>query len=186
MATRIREGVWPPAYDAEELANQIRTLVKDQRIFKSFYQEIALDIALCQGDIVEFNSVMPVIDEEGGLAVLDDYHYWMILGNTCDLSRDVDDCRYTHICPLAPIEDDMPEDVLVNLKNYRMSRRIYVPDWSGIDKAGFTLDLTLVTSIDKGCLHSNTRRAARMGMYAWLLLHSCLVRFLARDDRRFD
>jgi hypothetical protein len=186
MSMQNAEGIWPPTYDAEDLAKQISSLVKDQKIFNAFYQEIALEVDLCQGDIISLSSVMPVIDENGDLAILDNYDYWILLGNTCDLARDVADCRYTHICPLAAIEDDIPYDVLTSLRNYRMSRRIYVPDWDGRNERGYTLDLTLVTSIDKECLLSNANRVARMGMYAWLLLHSCLVRFLARDDRRFD
>jgi hypothetical protein len=32
----------------------------------------------------------------------------------------------------------------------------------------------------------DTHVVARMSRLGWVLLHSCLVRFLARDDGRFD
>jgi hypothetical protein len=185
MAPGDLEGVWPPTYDAEDLANQIRELVKTQFIFKGFYREISLDVDFCQGDVVRLPVPMPILDEDGDLAILDTYDYWVILGNTCDLARDLADCPYTNISPLALIQDDIPPDVLRGLKTYKMSRRFYVPSWDGHVKTGYALDLTLVASVDKACLRSNSQRIARMGMHSWLLLHSCLVRFLARDDRRF-
>jgi hypothetical protein len=184
----ITPGRWPPVYDFDSLALQIKELVSNHGIFEVFYQySQQFDPALCQGDIVHFRSPFPVIDKDGDISTIDNgYSNWVILGNTCDLDRDIHDAEYSHISPLFELKSDEPERILNGLKSYGSYKKFYIPCWDQKVHPGYLIDFTTMCSVHKSCLFNEKLVSvlARMGRISWLLLHSCIVRYLARDDGR--
>lgn len=183
---------WPPIYDFEELGQQINKLIKDESIFSQFYELQISNTELCQGDIIGFNGNPIYIDKDGDVSIIDeDYNFWIILGNTCDLSRTIAQSsntafpHLTHISPLIPIPTNTPPDIVGNFKKYKFYKRIFVPSWV-TSQHDYYIDLTMINSIEKQCLVDKSKVAARLKYETWILLHSCLVRYLARDDGRND
>jgi hypothetical protein len=181
---------WPPVYDFETLANQIKELVSNYRIFDVFFQnDIIVNAPLCQGDIVRFKSPFPIIDADGDISTSDDeYSDWVIIGNTCDLARDIQDVEYSHLSPLFELGPDEPEPILAGLKAYSSYKKFYIPSWKDNEHPGYYLDYSYMCSAHKSCLFNPdlVNFSARMGRYSWLLFHSCIVRYLARDDGRHE
>lgn len=183
---------WPPIYDFEELGQQINKLIKDESIFNQFYELQISNTELFQGDIIGFNGNPIYIDKDGDVSIIDeDYDFWIILGNTCDLSRTISPSNntvfphLTHISPLIPIPSDTPPDIVGNFKKYKFYKRIFVPNWVTA-QYDYYVDLTMINSIEKQCLIDRSKVVARLRYETWILLHSCLVRYLARDDGRND
>ncbi len=178
---------WPPVYDFDELGKEINSLVSSCGIFDEFFLEENLNLNLCQGDIVKFPGQFPFIDESGSIAIIDgNYDYWLILGNTCDLHRNLPSPHLSHISPLIPLDSDAPENVVRGLRSYNSYKKFFIPRWDDSVNKCFTIDFTLMASVDKNCLLNVTELTARLTFKSWLLLHSCLVRYLARDDGRHD
>ena len=50
----------------------------------------------------------------------------------------------------------------------------------------FLADFLMPVTIHKQAVFDHTTLVARLDFHSWLLLNSCLVRFQARDDGRFD
>ncbi|WP_310600578.1 hypothetical protein [Desulfobulbus sp.] len=181
------DGRWPPIYDFDGLGEEIKGLVSSKEIFNFFFFERNLEPILCQGDILKFAGQFPFVDELGNIKLLEEeYDYWMILGNTCDLQRDISSPHYSHITPIIPLTTDTPGQIISKLQSYSTYKKFYIPSWGGGMAQGFYIDFTLICSIDKKCLSTFTELVARLTMKSWLLLHSCLVRYLARDDGRHD
>jgi hypothetical protein len=179
---------WPPVYDFDELQGQIRSRVATGQIFQSFYTSGSLiEPALCQGDIIELDSDFPFIDQNRGISLIEGLNYWIILGNTCDLYREIRDCSNTQICPLRPLPFDAPTNAVSELQNYKPYRKFYIPCWTPSKTLlGYIADLTLICTVEKLCLIQHVSVLARMEKIPWLILHSCLVRYLARSDGRHD
>jgi hypothetical protein len=60
----------PPVYDADDLANQIRHLTDGERLEREFFEwrrdrSTTVPSDICQGDVVELKSDVPVILEDG-------------------------------------------------------------------------------------------------------------------------
>jgi len=106
---------------------------------------------------VSLNSSPTYIDKDGDISIIDEnYSHWLILGNTCDLTRENNSGKkelphLTHVAPLTPIEKDMPENVLSDLKHYKLFKKMYVPRWNEYI-ADHYLDFTIINSIEKECL----------------------------------
>lgn len=178
---------WPPVYDFKGLGEEINRLVLSRGIFDEFFLKENLDSNLCQGDILKFPGQFPFINEHGNVAIIDeDYDYWLILGNTCDLHQELSSSHFSHITPLIPIGMDAPDSVVRGLRSYNSYKKFYIPSWEGSVNKGFTIDFTLMGSVDKKCLQTLTKLTTRLTFKSWLLLHSCMVRYLARDDGRHD
>lgn len=185
-------GRWPPVYDFEELAKQIKDLINDGSIFNQFFVSHIGEEGLFQGDIVSLKKDPVYLDKDGDISIIDeDFNYWIIIGNTCDLARVITPNEHsisphlTHVSPLIPLPKDTPASVLDNLKRYKLYKRVFLPKW-GDEKNDFYIDLTIINSIEKQCLIDHSNITARLNFKTWLLLHSCLVRYLARDDGRHD
>ncbi|MCP4392768.1 MAG: hypothetical protein GY804_00595 [Alphaproteobacteria bacterium] len=143
----------------------------------------------CQGDIISFEAEFPFITDEGDIAVNEEPHsYWLIIGNTCDLSRDVDSEPYSNIIPLQEIKPSIPADALNSLKKYIPYKKHFIPTWDEeLTPIGFVADFTKTCTIEKKVFISDTSiKIKEMTQLSWFLLHSCLVRYLARDDGRHD
>ena len=183
---------WPPIYDFEELGQQINKLINDESIFDQFYELQILNTEFYQGDIINFSGNPIYIDKDGDVAIIDeDYDFWIILGNTCDLSRSIAPSHsttfphLTHISPLIPLPLDTPPDIVGNFKKYKLYKRIFIPNW-GDAHHDYYIDLTMINSVERQCLIDKSKVVARLKYETWILLHSCLVRYLARDDGRND
>ncbi len=144
---------WPPVYDLEDLVNEIGRMTKDERLERDFY-EWRLDRStlnpsdVCQGDVVLLDSEVPVILENGQPGLVEHpEHHWLVIGNTCDFDRSIEEAPWTQLVPIVSVGPD---------------KRVL---------QGATKVATL---------------QARMSRGAWILLNACLVRFLARDDGRYD
>lgn len=185
-------GRWPPIYDFKELGQQIKALINDGSIFHHFFAPDVNGAEFFQGDIISLKSDPVYIDIDGDIAIIDEnFSYWVILGNTCDLAQDLPQDsllkipHLTHISPLIPVPHDIPDGILGNFKRYKLYKRVFIPRWGNEDN-DFYIDLTIINSIEKRCLIDHSDIKARLNFKTWLLLHSCLVRYLARDDGRHD
>lgn len=187
------DGRWPPVYDADDLVDQIKDLTSREDFEARFYEwrrdraTVPLD-DVCQGDVVELASDVPVMGDDGLPGVIsNNTRMWMVLGNTCDFYRDLDDCRWTQIAPLVDLGGPEPDPALRDaLRRYSQFRRFYVPPWrDSAEQSYHVVELPLMVSIDKRAFPEAARVQARLSRPAWVLLNACLVRFLARDDGRY-
>src|SRR5690349_11939281 len=113
---------WPPIYDANDLREEIRQLAASGELFTSFYSDLPNDGSWCQGDIVELKGDFPHIDEEGRAATLEDLDVenWLVLSNSCDLYRPLEDVRWAQLVPLLDVPATPLE--LAGLRSYTYSR----------------------------------------------------------------
>jgi hypothetical protein len=187
--TEIAPGRWPPAYDADQLADQIRALVADQGLASRFYDPPKQRTDLCQGDVVQLDARLPFLDEHRApRAEAEATRFWIVLGNTCDLDRSFGDVPWTGVAPirelgpaagLAPNERDA-------LARYQTSRRFYLPSWGApVEGEALVASFLEIATVDRRAVQPNAV-VARMSYAGWILFHSCLIRYLAREDRRND
>lgn len=181
---------WPPVYDAEDLARHIKELVSSDRLEDEFYDNRRSGLPdICQGDVISLPSRLPLINARGTAVATDPVATWMVIGNTCDFVRDLDTCRYTQVVPLVDLGDDttVSEEARKDLRSYRAFRTFYVPAWMPyVHGRYFIADFTRPVTVHKTALSTAARVEARLSPRAWILLNSCIVRFLARDDGRWD
>jgi hypothetical protein len=177
----------------------IRRLTGDERLEREFYEwrrdrsVVALD-DICQGDVVLLESEVPVILDDGKPSIIDHpERHWLVIGNTCDFERSLDDVRWTQMVPIANLGwlAELGQGQLAAARRYTQARRFYVPPWSAESESRLNVaDLLLPVSVDKRALQAAAGVTgvlrARMSRAAWILLNACLVRFLARDDGRYD
>jgi hypothetical protein len=187
---------WPPVYDAEDLVNEIRQLTEGENLEREFF-EWRLDRSttsptdICQGDIVVLKSDVPVILEDGQPATLEHPEStWMVIGNSCDFDRSIDEARWTQLVPIAEVGTlaEVTQAQLSAARRYTQSRKFYVPPWSAHAEQHLHIaDLLLPVAVDKRAFqYRHVTLQARVSRAAWILLNACLVRFLARDDGRYD
>jgi hypothetical protein len=186
---------WPPVYDADDLANQIRLLTEGERLEREFFEwrldrSTTIPSDICQGDVVTLKSDVPVILEDGQPGTLEHPEsVWMVIGNSCDFDRTIDDARWTQLVPIGnagPLGEVSAQ--LGAARRYTQARKFYVPPWSAeAERHLHIADLLLPVAVDKRAFHGpEIALQARMSRSAWILLNACLVRFLARDDGRYD
>jgi len=106
---------WPPVYDFDSLQTEIKALVA-KGLEENFYNKNPNLEDFFQGDIIELDMLFPYIDNNGDIAAIES-RKWLILGNTCDISRD--DLPYTNIIPLDELGNDVPSEIINNLKNFQ-------------------------------------------------------------------
>lgn len=112
--------------------------------------------------------------------------YWLLLSNSCDLDRSLGEVNWAQMVPIE-FFSDLPRSEVEKYKCYQMSRAFYVPHWdrSSSGQHGIA-DFTMPVTVSRNALIANAKVVARLTRYSWILLHSCLVRYLARDDGRHD
>lgn len=177
---------WPPVYDPDDLQNTIRKIAEARDDLTTvFYGSISEGGPVCQGDVLEFTSPVPLIDETGAAVADGEVDYWLVIGNTCDFSRPVEDIPWTQVVPIEEISKGLTPEYRKDLQSYRLSRLFFVPPWPGSERV-LVADFLRPVTMHKRVPGSAAHVVARMSFDAWILLHSCLVRFLARDDGRFD
>jgi hypothetical protein len=177
---------WPPVYDAEQLARQIEELAGRGDLHKAVYDvDLARGGPVCQGDVVSLDTDLPVVDELGRAATRGDFRYWLVIGNTCDFHRS--DVLWSQVVPVVLVPpSEMMGPKFEGVRTYGGSRTFHLPPWLGSDGSHGVANLLTPVAIDKRCLGEVAKVEARLSEIGWVLLHSCLVRFLARDDGRFD
>lgn len=178
---------WPPAYDFETLVKQINKIAQASEFVRGFYEQIEpLQPEFCQGDIIKFKSDFPLIDADGDISILSNpVKLWVLVGNTCDFTRDETHVRYSQISPLTKLDANTPAKIISGLKTYSTYKRFYMPEWQkNTTSYGYVIDFSKFCSIDKKALKTQAQVLARLSQESWYLFHSCLVRFLARDDGR--
>ncbi|HWO23001.1 MAG TPA: hypothetical protein VNO30_29875 [Kofleriaceae bacterium] len=181
-------GRWPAIWDKADLDRALQGIVEAGPEFEAkFFQQGELRGGFaCQGDIVEFRSMLPLISEDGEIVAADEYEHWMVLGNTCDMDRD--EVEHSTIVPLEVIQPAPTEDKLLILRSYAFYRQFYVPPWRDDEQQAHRMAMFVnpVTIEKKAFRDDCARIVARLEFGAWALLHLCLVRYLARDDGRHD
>ena len=55
-------------------------------------------------------------------------NYWLITGNSCDISRDVDKVKWTQIIPILEVPL-VGETERKNFLKYKPTRVFYLPPW---------------------------------------------------------
>ena len=175
----------PPIYDAQQLAGQIKDLSGRGELSKQFYSNYLVEIPWCQGDVIELSTQFAYIDQDGDPSVLDGLSckYWLLMSNTCDLARDLSNVRWANLIPLLEVQPTIEE--LAVLQQYTQSRKFYAPPWAS-EIQHMVAEFTMPITVDRRGLDGRGVRAARMSEIAWYLFHSCIVRYLARDDGRLD
>ena len=182
----VNDCRWPPCYDAEDLKEAIASLSRDLSVMYTPVNDN--QPAWCQGDLVSMTCRAPFIDEDGKAVAEDEFDYWIIVGNTCDFARTIEVTQFTQLVPVLihPICDVTPAD-LDTLRRYSYCRQFFLPPWHTLEEQRVHIaDFTHVVSCDKRAFDNHFRLLARMSRSGWMLLHACLVRFLARDDGRLD
>lgn len=138
--------------------------------------------------MVELSAPVPLIADDGQPVVTDQTAHWLVIGNTCDFDRPIDEVSWTQIVPLIDLGTgaDLGTNKLSQLKQYDAFRGFYVPPWPGGDDHHRLADFLRPVALHRGAFGAHAKSVARMQPYSWVLLHSCLIRFLARDDGRHD
>jgi len=179
---------WPPIYDADSLADTISIALASGVLFKNFFEQNFSDPKVCQGDIISFKSPVPLIDQEANaVAFGDDFQFWIVIGNTCDFDRHVKEVPFTQALPLIDFgkQSDLSQETLRDLKQYQYTKRFYIPDWSLAEKC-YLADFLQPVTVHKSAFDTHIKVEARLRHSAWILFHSCIIRFFARDDGRLD
>ena len=179
------DGRWPPIYDADELAATISALVQRGVAASQFYASVKRGPAVCQGDIFTLPSGVPVIDENGEPVAFGDATYWLVIGNTCDFDRAIAEVAWTQAVPITNLGLEITPNELSALTSYKYSRRFYLPPWDSGVVGHCVADFLRPVAVHKAVFGTQAVVTARLDRPAWILLHSCLIRFLARDDGRF-
>ena len=172
---------WPPVYDFDSLQAEIKQLI-NRGLEENFYSENPNLEELFQGDIIELDIIFPYIDNSGNVSGID-ANKWLILGNTCDITRD--DLAYTNILPLDELREDVPYEIINNLKKFQSYKKIFFPDISK-KTLGYVAEFTKICSIEKSYLLQEFKKVSELEYHSWVLFHSCIIRYFARDDGRND
>ncbi|MBU0519814.1 hypothetical protein KJ564_12860 [bacterium] len=177
---------WGTIYDADQLKNEIREITKSINLNEDFYYGTIDTGNYFQGDIIHFKASVPIFDISGTPFLYDSFEFWLIVSNSCDLVRD--EVSWAILVPLICLPKDLDTSDRSAFTRYKYSRVFFIPHWSDSeDKTGFCANFLLPVIVEKGILNtSNIRKVAQMSRRGWILLHSCLVRFLARDDGRYE
>lgn len=179
-------GRYPPVYDFEDLKRQIREIVGTGDLDSRLYQPTSSGPPVCQGDVIELRSPRTYISDQGLATAEWGSNRWMVLANTCDLTRSIETIRWAHLVPLIAIRSNqLREDELSALRGYRYHRRFYLPPWpDGDQDVHHTAEFTQPVTVHRAAIENLSEVQARLSFLGWVLLNSCLLRFLARDDGR--
>jgi hypothetical protein len=189
---------WPPVYDAEDLVREIKRLTERSDLATAFYEwrrdrSTTVPEDVCQGDIIFLSSEVPVILDDGQPGIVDHPDgTWLVVGNTCDFDRELTDVRWTQLVPIISLggTSELLAKQLDAVRKYTQARTFHLPPWSAEkERDVHVADLLHPVGVDKRVFRGPNPTAAvqaRVSRPAWILLNACLVRFLARDDGRYD
>lgn len=180
---RAAKGRWPSICDADDLSRQIDKAALDLRTVQFYDLILREDPLLCCGDVLQLDCPVPTIDGDGEPVISDGSGLWLAIGNTCDFDRDRSQVIWTQVVPLEPVTADSGR--VSELLLYKAYRRFYLPPWPSHNRS-YLADFLRPVALHRDAIGRKATVVARMTMPAWVLLHSCLIRFIARDDGRFD
>jgi hypothetical protein len=178
-------GSWSPIYDEDGLIATIREAISAATNRGEFYASPNAGPAFCQGDVIRFESGAPVIDEDGVATEVGAFKYWLLLADTCDIDRAISDATWIWMVPISE-RLGATQDDLDALRSYRLFRLFYLPTWTSGPDTTLVADLTNAVSLHKHALRSRVEVVARLARPGWVLLHACMIRFLARGDTRWE
>lgn len=150
---------WGAVYDAAQLAAEIEQLALAflDGTHRFYDLRWAAGSAPCQGDVVELACDLPLIGKDGSPVTEEGDGLWIMLGNSCDLTRTADDVTEV---PIIPIERIEPNDTEVrNYRQYNAARRFYIPRWPGLtDPSGhYVADFMRITPLHREALRAGVR-----------------------------
>lgn len=168
---------------AEDIASQVQKLMSQKTEQQVPFYSLMFDaLTISQGDVIKIESEIPLIAEDGMAATdINETNLWLVIGNTCDFDRSVNEVPFSQIIPLSYVDCSIQN--LKNLRTYNSARRFYLPPWN-VDEKHYAADFTIPITIHKMALKNCAVVLARMTKDSWSLLHLSLIRFLARDDGR--
>lgn len=183
----VAESRWPPVYDFDELTATIRSIVDSESLEKRLYEPPGQFPSFFQGDIIRLPSEIPFLDHDGQPKAEEPPPFWAIIGNTCDFDKPIKSISFTQLVPLLGLGMTVDlQSALPDLRRYRYYTQFYVPPWDrSVQENVFVADFLRPVAVHKGAF-ANAEVMARLTREGWILFHSCLVRFLARDDGRND
>jgi hypothetical protein len=181
---------WNSIADAGDLHTYIQTLAKRKCLLAEFYDLTRPPgvPAVCQGDILELNAkLVHLNDAMVPTASPEPVRFWMVLGNTCDFTRDLEDVKASQIVPLVTsAASAISESALREFRAYKHARLFHLPPWDqSVIELFMYADLVRPVTVSKRALLERNCVVARLGFPGWILFNSCVMRFLARDDQRF-
>jgi hypothetical protein len=183
----VAESRWPPVYDFDDLTSTIRSIVDSQSLEKRLYEPRRPFSSFFQGDIIRLRSELPFVGADGQPQVEEPPPYWTIIGNTCDLDKGIESISFTQLIPLLNVGRTIDlQRKIPELRRYRYYTQFYTPPWNESEQEHvFVADFLRPVAVHKEAL-TKAEVVARLTREGWILFHSCLVRFLARDDGRYD
>lgn len=172
--------LWPAVYTEADLAATIKAAALCSA--KEFYRTSIDDPTPCQGDVIELPREIPSFDETGTPAALPPViDHWLVLANSCDLDRNIEDVPWAPIAPIVVFANTNPEETDA-IRSYQVSKIFCVPPWEADDVLR-AADLTRIVPIHRAALNA-AKIKARLRFKSWVLLNACLVRMLCRSDGR--
>lgn len=176
---------WSTAYDAEDLKRMIVEIAGRSDLTSGFYHLLSEGGRLCQGDVLRLRSPVPAVDETGEPVGLGEVDYWLVIGNTCDFDRE--EVAWAQVAPIGVISEGLNPEYLRDFRSFRLNRVFYIPNWEGPEgDRAYYADFLRPVAMHKQAVLEKAEVVARMSRAGWALLHCCLIRFMARDDGRFD
>lgn len=177
---------WPTVYDFKELEEQIKEIVKDN-YSKGFYSLTPRNSELFQGDIIFIEKKFLFIDNDGKYNAEEYTNYWIVVGNTCGIARDIETIPMTNIIPILKFEEKVPEGILLGIKNFQNYKSMYIPSFND-EESSYFVDFTKIMTISKEYLLNDidAKKIKELTYSSWILFHACLLRYLVRDDGRND
>ncbi|WP_368028862.1 hypothetical protein [Arcobacter sp. s6] len=177
---------WPTVYDFKELETQIKEIVKNNYTI-GFYSLTPKNNELFQGDIVHIEKKFLYLDNNGAYSAEDYTNYWIVLGNTCDIARNLEDIPFSNVIPILKFDDSVPERIFSGIKSFQNYKSMYVPPFSD-DMNKYFIDFTKIMTISKEYLLKDVKsiKIKELTYSSWVLFHACLLRYLVRDDGRND
>lgn len=177
---------WPTVYDFEQLQSQIKEIVKSD-YKEGFYSISPKAFELYQGDIIKLDKKFVSINVDGDFEAQRYSDFWLVIGNTCDFARTIEDLPYTNLIPLQMIDAAAPIKMTEGLKNFQNYKHMYIPSFLADDNEYF-LDFTKIATVSKEYLQKDidSVKIKELTYSTWVLLHSCIIRYFARDDGRND
>lgn len=180
----------PKSADWLQLSAYIKSLAQDGRLPSEFYAcPDTREPAVCQGDVLQLNAPAVYLDTELAPTASEDVvAYWLMIGNTCDFTREREDVEWSQLVPIVGVPaPQVTKQALGDYRAYKHSRLFYLPPWSQeVADRLLLADFLRPVTVTRDAVLQGKQVVARMGRPGWVLLHSCIVRYLARYDTRFE
>jgi hypothetical protein len=141
----------------------------------------------CQGDVVKLEIDIPIFDSDRSSVANEGGRYWLVLGQSCDISRvtNTDSSSHIPIVPLIPMSSmKLDHEVALEIRKYQVNKLFYVPAWSEATE-GYVADCTRTVALCSTILKSRAQVIARMRSEARSLLLACVTRLFYRADSRY-